>query len=430
MKKTKKIIIVASLIVFALITGIFGYNKIQSKDAKPKGMFAIYIDEGDGNGPVASTSNVWPTDGYELDLETSFCDNGSTLSWDNTNKTVGVEATTGDKCKLYFIKSISSFAEYLKTRVYGTDSTLYLHSDTATGNNETSISNWTDSEAGNANDGAYRYSGPDTSVENYVCFNYTDESVCSDANFATSDYAYRIISIEGDNIKLIKAQPLSSERAWNSNSDVSGGNNNSNEISETKPYKVMHLAIQIPTYNDNDWAHSSTLNTYLNNDTTGYLSTFSYSWRTKIATGKTWYIGGYSIHSVKVKTFYNAEHGTCSSGTCSGTTDTSTTVGLMNVYDYGYATSPTNWNTDTLGNYNNSTISANNWLYRSINSSVEWTITPYSSSASFVWNVYNSGSVDNVYACYFHGVRPVLYLSSSVNYVSGTGASDDPYIIE
>jgi len=104
MKKMKKIIIVTALVVFALITGIFGYNKIQSKDAKQKGMFAIYIDEGDGNGPVASTSNVWPTDGYELDLETSFCDNGSTLTYDSTNKTVGVEAVTGDKCKLYFVK--------------------------------------------------------------------------------------------------------------------------------------------------------------------------------------------------------------------------------------------------------------------------------------------------------------------------------------
>jgi len=104
MKKTKKIIIVAALVVFALISGIVGYNKVQKKDAKPKGMFAIYIDEGDGNGPVASTSNVWPTNGYELDLETSFCDNGSTLTYDSANKTVGVEAVAGDKCKLYFVK--------------------------------------------------------------------------------------------------------------------------------------------------------------------------------------------------------------------------------------------------------------------------------------------------------------------------------------
>ena len=69
----------------------------------------------------------------------------------------------------------------------------------------------------------------------------------------------------------------------------------------------------------------------------------------------TWYVGGYSTYSVKVKTFYNAEHGMCSSGTCPGTTDTTTKIGLMNIYDYGYAASPTSWTT-VLNYYDNSTI--------------------------------------------------------------------------
>jgi len=319
------------------------------------------------------------------------------------------------------------FATYLKTEVYGTDTTLYLHSDTATGNNETSIENWTDSEAGNANDGAYRYSGPDASVNNYVCFGTSDKDTCIDdtSDNGNSKYLFRIISIEEDNVKIIKALPLynTATRGEFFSWDYKGSTDSS-------------------TYS-NSWSKPSTLKEYLNTGTstranyssnypdTGYLQSWSSDWQNKIATGKTWYIGGYSTMSVKAKTFYNAEHGTCSSGTCPGTTDTSTTVGLMNVYDYGYAASPSSWARGTLSNYYKTSINASNWLYRSTNCSSEWTITPNSSSAYKVFNVNASGGIVGSSGAFSgYAVRPVFYLASSVNYVSGTGASDDPYIIK
>jgi len=212
MKKMKKIIIVTALVVFALITGIFGYNKIQSKDAKQKGMFAIYIDEGDGNGPVASTSNVWPTDGYELDLETSFCDNGSTLTYDSTNKTVGVEAVTGDKCKLY-LTTITG--EQLRTSGKANLNT------TMTG-------------------GIYRFYGNSTDgmPENYICFGTTSQSTCTGN---TDAYMYRIIGIASDGkMKLIKKEALDTAYGWNnsanitwSNSDLYSGVNGSYFLSNT-----------------------------------------------------------------------------------------------------------------------------------------------------------------------------------------------------
>jgi len=411
---------------------------------------STYTEKDSGNIPQsASAANVDMTDSilipasqkyyYRVTITYVYSATVDQTADLNASLSTGITMVEGSAPATYL-------ADYLKTSVYGSDSTLYLHSNTATGNNETSIANWTDSEAGNANDGAYRYSGSDSSVNNYVCFNYTNVSECSGSSFATSDVAYRIISIEGDNIKLIKAQSLSSAKAWDydsytSTSFMSNGQNKKYEVqflgSEPTPNQTPIPTPDVPPTPEpgyqmpgsNDWTQAD-INYYLNGTGSGFLSTISSSWRTKIATGKTWHIGGYSTGSVKVKTFYNAEHGTCSSGTCPGTTDTSTIVGLMNVYDYGYAASPTNWNTDTLNNYNNSTISANNWLHRSINSSDEWTITPYSSIAYFVWTVSNNGLVYYYDAYYGLAVRPVLYLDSTVEFDGGSGTSTNPFIIK
>ena len=309
--------------------------------------------------------------------------------------------------------------------MYGTDTTLYLHSDTATGNNETSIANWTDAESGNANDGAYRYSGPDASVHNYICFGTSDKNTCLNdtSDNGNSKYLFRIISVEGDNVKIIKALPLyntktsTTEFSWDTEGSTTSG-----------------------TYS-NVWNKPSTLKEYLNTGTssrpnyssnypdTGYLQSWSSDWQSKIADNMTWYVGGYSSTSVKVKTFYNAEHGTCTSGTCPGTTDTTTKIGLMNVYDYGYAASPTSWAINTIYNYGNATINASNWLYRSTNISNELTITPNSSNAYNVFYVHYMGVVTNYYAYYGFAVRPVFYLASDVAYKSGTGTSTDPFLI-
>ena len=319
----------------------------------------------------------------------------------------------------------STIADYIKDNVYGTDATLYLHSDTATGNNETSIANWTNAESGNANDGAYRYSGPDASVHNYICFGTSDKNTCLNdtSDNGNSKYLFRIISVEGDNVKIIKALPL-----YNTKTSAATFGWDYEGSTDTSTYS-------------NSWSKPSTLKEYLNTGTssrqnyssnypdTGYLQSWSSDWQSKIATNMTWYVGGYSANSVKVKTFYNAEHGTCSSGTCPGTTDTTTKIGLMNVYDYGYAASPTSWNINTLNNYYISTIKTNNWLYRIINSSNEWTITPNSLNAYGVWDVFVSGNVSSDTAFYGSAVRPVFYLASDVAYKSGTGTSTDPFLI-
>jgi len=419
MKKTKKIIIVAALIVFALISGVFGYNKMQSKDAKPKGMFAIYIDEGDGNGPVASTSNVWPTEGYELDLETSFCDNGSTLSWDDTNKTVGVEATTGDKCKLYFIKSQSeSGAETLiakanaasvTTYSNGTTTEMYTftHSDINT-TLATQVSSWTSDELTD-----YRYIGADPS--NYVYFNCTDTSDTSTCE------VWRIIGVftvedevgnKAQRIKLIRNATIGS-LAWNSSGVIEwvGGS----------------LATLL---NSGDYYTRS--NTYASNG-------LANSAKSMIDEKAKYYLGGYNQYdNLNGATYYSFERGeTVYTGR---STSVVQEVGLMYPSDYVYTYANGVDSTCYTDAYDcDGGTPSTGWIYNtntaegSTSKTFVWTISPPSDGSYSAFYVFSTGYVD-IYSYVYNtnGVRPVVYLNSDVRLDTtvGDGTSSSPYILE
>ena len=96
-------------------------------------------------------------------------------------------------------------------------------------------------------------------------------------------------------------------------------------------------------------------------------------------------------------------------------------IGLMYVSDYGFAASNSHWTTE-LYNYERAT--SDNWLYLG---SYEWTISRRSDLTYRAFRLISSGyvlgsyNVNNAFA-----VRPVFYLNSSINYVSGSGSSADP----
>ena len=139
----------------------------------------------------------------------------------------------------------------------------------------------------------------------------------------------------------------------------------------------------------------------------------------------TWYLGGYSSTSATAEAFYGYERGT----TVYSGRPTSTTgyIGLMYPSDYGYSVlSSSCARTTNLGSYNNATCAGQSWMY---GQGYEWTITPYSSSSSIVFNVGSSGYLINSVARYGYAARPVLYLDSSVYVIDGTGTQSDPYII-
>ena len=96
-------------------------------------------------------------------------------------------------------------------------------------------------------------------------------------------------------------------------------------------------------------------------------------------------------------------------------------VGIMNISDYGFATSYNRPSRTTMNSYNNANCTGNDWLYG------KGTLTPNISNtnnAIYVSNYGNAGDYD-VYRGY--AARPVVYLDSSVYVASGDGSRLTPY---
>ncbi len=93
------------------------------------------------------TQSVWPTEGYNFNEELSRCENGSNISWDDTNKKVIVSGNLSDKCYVYFDK-VLTLANYVisqYTGIQGENSLYYHDSNLANG----------------VGDNSYRYAGGD-----------------------------------------------------------------------------------------------------------------------------------------------------------------------------------------------------------------------------------------------------------------------------
>ncbi len=283
-----------------------------------------------------------------------------------------------------------TLAQYVIGQYTGTDgeNALYYHD--------------ADLENG-AEDNSYRYAG--VNPNNYVCFG-SDEETCP------SDNLYRIIGVFGSEVKLIKADYLSTE--------YGAIDNYENYFGDTGTYKGNMNLSDIGVYawdsnNSNTWSTSSIRST-LN---TTYYNTLSSTWQNKIAT-HTWKVGGMDWSETNTtKQYYDVEVGSSSSST----TD-SMKIGLMYVSDYGYAASNNYWTT-TLYNY---IVEAknNDWLYLGED---EWTITPLSSLSVGVFRLNGDGLMGNINASFGSAARPVFYLNSNVSYVSGDGTQSNPFRI-
>ena len=186
--------------------------------------------------------------------------------------------------------------------------------------------------------------------------------------------------------------------------------------------------------NTNDWPNA-TLNTNLNS---GDYWTNSLSEDAKNMIGDAvWYLGGTSDYTSAsnglTSHWYSYERGT----TVYSGRSTSWTgkVGLMYPSDYGYATSGgTTTDRNACLNkelYNWDSVSDcynNDWIF---NSAYQWTITPRASDSYNVFGLYSSGYLYNDYASdAYNGVRPVVFLKSSIKIVDGDGSSNNPYILQ
>ena len=289
------------------------------------------------------------------------------------NSTMGKTFKAGIAVKSYDRETDpTSLADYVKSLYTGTQgaNNIYYHNSSLTNG---------------AGDNSYRYAGASDAVNNYVCFG-------SNTTPCPADNLYRIIGVFGDKVKLIKSTSVGN-KAWDGN-------------------------------NKNTWSTSS-LNTYLNNE---FITTFDETTKGKLEK-TTWKVGGNTWANIGTQPAKTAYQNEINNPVTTNTTDNATTysakVGLMYVSDYGFAASPSAW-TANLNTYNGEAIKNVNWIYLG---SYEWTISRPADYSNYVFFVYVTGSVNLTNAYIVYAVRPVFYLSSSVNYASGSGSATDPITI-
>ena len=376
---------------------------------------AMMLETSAGSGNYEMTTrSEWPTEGYVFNVNLSKCENGSELSWDNENKKVLMSGNKSDKCYVYFdvyvkptIANTCSSGKNLATciKTFGDKgssvSNIYYH--------DASLTN-------GAGDNSYRYAGASDQVNNYVCFG-------SNVTPCPANNLYRIIGVFGDRVKLIKSDYATSALlgADGDYSKMYTANNwdNSN-------YKGNNLANVAAYYwnksNQNTWSLSNLNKTNLNKN---FITNIGADWASKIAE-TTWKVGGNTWANIGTQPAKTAYQNEIVSPVTTNTTDNATTysakVGLMYASDYGFAAAPSAW-TANLYTYNGEAIRNVNWMYMGL---LEWTISRSADNASYVLLVNYTGLVGYNFAYTVLALRPVFYLSSSVNYVSGSGTAADP----
>ena len=383
----KKYIILSIIILVLLITFVTSFNyfktsnnyvedSVNNQTKITKGI-SMNLEQTVGAGDYKQvTQSSWPTEGYKFNTELSKCENGSTLSWDDTNKKVIVSGNTSDKCYVYFdIWIPPSIADYCSS---GTDLATCVKNFGNQGPDISNIYIHNSSLDNGARDNSYRYAGASNNVNNYICLG-SDAATCPDANL------FRVIGVFGDKTKVIRAKPVGYQK-WDTN-------------------------------NSSTWS-SSSLNTYLNGTYLTSLGTL----KNKIAI-TTWKIGGgRTTYLLGVpKTAYQYEVG---SSALDATYDAK--IGLMYVSDYYYSASPSAWtlvgsDSDATKDYRAAT--STNWLYLV---SYEWTISREPGVANFAFAVRYDGDLGSFEVRSSYRVRPAFNLESSVNYVSGSGTIENP----
>ena len=484
----KKKYVIFTLIIIILLVTTFTYfstlkqnNIYKEESIKPtkitKGI-SLNLEQTAGAGDYKTvTQSGWPTDGYKFNTELSRCENGSTLSWDDTKKAVIVSGNLSDKCYVYFdlIPPIT-LAEYVISQYTGTqgDNALYYHNSTLTngaGDNSYRYAggDYVLTEAGKATgatmmigydetvttalidfycDGTKQYVGyadscstshyylikGDTtqyqtynealsaSVEKgYLTKDNVKNFVCfgSEASTCPTDNLYRIIGVFNNQVKLIKWDYAKSS-LLGTDGDFSEEYSNywSGEQGESPSSNSVYYWNNAGT---NTWSESNLNKINLN---TNFVNNIGTIWAKKIAT-TTWKVGGTSANIIDVvpKTAYQYEVGSSASST---TVDKK--IGLMYVSDYYYSASPSAWTLvgSNSEDYTKSYASAKgeNWLY---GGGWDWTFSRNSDTSSYAFYVYDDGDVGySLVSLGDGGVRPSFSLLSSTNYVSGSGSMSDP----
>ena len=438
MKKKYRIILYTSIFLLCVVASIIlvvkKSNSVYEEESKPKvvkhkSMLSMNLEQTAGSGDYKTvTQSSWPTEGYKFNAELSKCENGSTLSWDDTKKAVIMQGNVSDKCYVYFDIWIPSIADYCTS---GTDLATCVKNFGDQGPSVSNIYIHNSSLTNGAGDNSYRYAG--ANPNNFVCFG-------SDASPCPIDNLYRIIGVFGENyhgangkqlVKLIKYDYMTTDelgtdgdysqtyKEWGMDSTYKGTYGDGERIG------VYYWNYKATGSATNTWSTSLLNKTNLN---TNFINNIGTTWANKIAT-VTWKVGGNTWANIGTKTSSVAYTNEITNPVTTNTTDNATTysakIGLMYVSDYGFAASPDAW-TLTMSSYNNTTATNNNWMYMGL---YEWTISRSAGSSYRAFFVYYDGYVNYGYVNLSLGVRASFNLESSVSYVSGSGSMSDPIVI-
>ena len=113
-KKIITLSIVSILIIstIAILYNTYYKSKVYENNKAEKNiynnMISIYLEKSYDSGQYElSTSSKWPT-GYQFNKSLSYCEGGSSLSWDDSDNSVSVNTRITDKCYVYFDKYLSA----------------------------------------------------------------------------------------------------------------------------------------------------------------------------------------------------------------------------------------------------------------------------------------------------------------------------------
>ena len=269
----------------------------------------------------------------------------------------------------------------------------------------------------NTPDSNIRYYGSDPN--NYVRFN---------------NELWRIIGVFGNNVKLVRKDSLGSLSWDSSESSInSGGGVNEWSTSALKNYlnTMYYGGTSVTCYNARNKQTTTCPTNKLNTESKTLID--YYTWKT-----------GAIEMSKRTNTpaFYKSERGNVTGKICNGgsacndtverTTEWPGYIGLPYATDYAYASGESICETNMVKQDSSNTYICknNNWMFKP--NTWYWTLSldAYPSASRGVWLVHGAGSVANNNAAYGGAIFPAIYLKTDILIKSGTGRSNDPYILK
>lgn len=447
----KKIIILFSLFVMIFLLLICKninknvYVENNDKNIINDKALSIFLETEKGSGIYKqSETSKWPGSGYAFNAELSQCKNGSQIIWDEETNSVSVKLNKTDKCQIYFDIESADLVLRVENNVstYGKIGNINCGNSSATYNQQYNrieissmntryescllnysvstskvnlasyiigLSGTTQGTGQVINEKGYRYEGKDPN--NYVWFNNELWRIVGAFDSATH-------GISGTNlVKIIRANPIGS---------LTYSKNNTNNWSTAS----LNLLLNDSYYNAEDGTTSGYCYSYMTTATSNCNYTHNgiqAKYRNMIKK-VTWHLGSNSSNAVTSDTMYTNERST--SVYSSNPSSVTAYVGLIYPSDYGYSVLASSCaRTTNLSAYGQASCGGQSWLF---GVGYQWTITPFVGNGKSSYRIRSDGIAtgnadggSNI----GYGVRPVVYLDSSVLKLSGDGSQKSPYII-